>query len=83
MKKYFHWPTLGKAVLLVAALSTLLALINLALFDGGTFYVGFPARFLTLYLDKASPSFHVSLSGLVLDLLLAYAVCWLIDHRKK
>lgn len=83
MKKYFRWPTLGKAVLLVAALSALLALINLTLFDGGNFYVGFPSRFLTLYLDKTSPSFHLSLSGLALDLLLPYAVCWFIDQRKK
>ena len=83
MKKYFRWSTLAKAALLVAALSTLLALINLALFDGSTFFVGFPTRFLTIYLDKvASPSFHLSLSGLALDLLLSYAVCLFIDAKK-
>lgn len=83
MKKYFRWSILRNAALLVAGLSALLALINLALYDGDTFFVGFPSRFLTLYLDKPSPSFHVSLSGLVLDLLLAYAACWFIDRRKK
>lgn len=82
MKKYFRWSILLKAVLLIAGLSALLALINLALYDGGTFFVGFPTRFLTLYLNKASPAFHLSLSGLALDLLLAYVVCWFIDARK-
>ena len=83
MKKYFRWSILLKAVLLIAGLSALLALINLALYDGGTFFVGFPTRFLALYLDNASsPDFHLSLSGLALDLLLAYAVFWFIDARK-
>ena len=83
MKTYFRWSTLGKAALLVAGLSALLALINLALYDGSTFLIGFPGSFLTLYLGKvSSPAFHVSLSGLVLDLLLAYAVFWFIDARK-
>lgn len=82
MKKHFRWSILLKAVLLIAGLSALLALINLALYDGGTFLIGFPGSFLTLYLDKASPAFHVSLSGLALDLLLAYAVCWFIDAKK-
>lgn len=82
MKKYFRWSILLKAALLVAGLSALLALINLALYDGGTFRIGFPGSFLTLYLAKASSTFHVSLSGLALDLLLAYAVCWSIDARK-
>ena len=83
MKKNLRWSTLGKAALFVAGFSALFALINLALFTGGTFYAGFPARFLAIYLDKAvSPAFHVSLSGLVLDLLLAYAVFWFIDARK-
>ena len=82
MKKYFRWSTLCKAALLVAGLSALLALINLALYDGGTFRIGFPGSFLTLYLDKVSPAFHLSLSGLALDLLLAYVVFWFIDARK-
>ena len=82
MKKYFRWSILGKAALLVAALSAVLALTNLVLFGGGTFNIGFPTRFLTIYLDKASPAFHVSLSGLTLDLLLAYAACWFIDEKK-
>ena len=82
MKKHFRWSILLKAVLLIAGLSTLLALINLALYDGGTFRIGFPGSFLTLYLDKTSPAFHVSLSGLALDLLLAYAACWFIDAKK-
>ena len=83
MKMYFRWSTLCKAALLVAGLSALLALINLALYDGGTFFVGFPTRFLALYLDNASsPDIHQSLSGLALDLLLAYAVCWFIDAKK-
>ena len=83
MKKYFRWSTLCKAALLVAGLSALLALINLALYDGGTFFVGFPTRFLALYLDNASsPDFHLSLSGLALDLLLAYVVFWFIATRK-
>ncbi len=82
MKKHFRWTTLGKAALLVIGLSALLALINLALYDGGTFYVGFPSRFLTLYLDKTARSFHVSLSGLALDLLLAYATCCFVDAKK-
>ncbi|MBQ7138732.1 MAG: hypothetical protein IJO39_07050 [Clostridia bacterium] len=82
MKKYFRWSILLKAVLIIAILSALLALINLALYDGGTFRIGFPGRFLTLYLDKASPTFHVSRSGLALDLLRAYAACWFIDAKK-
>lgn len=82
MKKYFRWSILLKAALLVAGLSAILALINLALYNGGTFYVGFPGRFLTVYLGKGSPAFHVSLSGLALDLLLAYAVCWFLDAKK-
>ena len=40
MKKYFRWSILLKAVLLIAVLSALLALINLALYDGGTFRIG-------------------------------------------
>ena len=82
MKKYFRWSILLKAVLLITGLSALLALINLALYDGSTFRIGFPGRFLTLYLDKVSPAFHASLSGLALDLLLAYAACWFIDAKK-
>ena len=82
MKKYFHWLLLLKAVLLIAGLSALLALINLTLYDGGTFRIGFPSNFLTIYLDKASPAFHVSLSALALDLLLAYAICWFLAARK-
>lgn len=84
MEKYFRWAILRNAVLLIASLSALLALINLPFFDGGTFFIGFPTHFFTLYLDKvSSPNFHLSLSGLALDLVLAYAVCWLIDHRRQ
>ena len=83
MKKYFRWSTLGKAALLIAALSAVVALINLAVFEGGAFRIGFPSAIVTLHLDKAAPAVHVSLSGLSLDLLLGYAVFAFIDSRKQ
>lgn len=80
MKKYFRWSIMGKAVLLLFLLGSVIALINLASFDGNTFYIRTPSPIVTVYLDKAaSPAIHVNLSGLALDLLLAYAVCWIID----
>lgn len=84
MRKYFRWPILGKAALLITALSAVVALINLASYGGSVFRIGFPSPIVTIFLDKAaSPAFHVNLAGLTLDMLLAYAVCWLIDQKKQ
>lgn len=84
MKKYFRWSTLGKAVLLITALSVVFALINLFGFEGCVFRIGFPSTIVTLHLDKATaPAVHISLSGLALDLLLGSALFSFIDSRRK
>ena len=83
MKKHFSWVILRNAVLLILVLSAVSALASLIGFDGSVFRIGFPSPIVALYLDKMiSPACHISLSGLALDLLLAYAACWLIDRRK-
>ena len=84
MKQNFRWSTLGKAALLITALSAVVALINLISFDGQIFRIGFPSTIVTLYLDKSPfPAVHVSLSGLALDLLLSYVLYLFLDNRKR
>lgn len=84
MRKYFSFPTLCKAVILIILMSAVAALIAAPDPAAESLRLGFPSPILTIHMGKAvSPAVHVSLSGLALDLLLAYALCWAVSRIRK